>query len=115
MFPAPEEKRDVVTVRGPKEDVDKCCSYLTKLYKEMVENSFQLKVPIFPQCYRLVVGKGGANIRKIREETNTRFDLPPLIEGKSKTEAEIIVITGKKEHCEAARDRLLNLQNSVVS
>jgi len=113
-FPAPEEKRDVVTVRGPKDDVDKCCSHLTKLYKEMVENAFQLKVPIFPQCYRLVVGKGGANIRKIREETNTRFDLPPLAEGKSKTEAEIIVITGKKEHCEAARDRLLNLQNSVA-
>lgn len=113
-FPSPEEKRDVVTIRGPKDDVDKCCSYLTKLYKEMLENSYQLKVPIFPQCYRLVVGKGGANIRKIREETNTRFDLPPLAEGKSKTEAEIIVITGKKENCEAARDRLLNLQNSVA-
>ncbi|XP_021963131.1 vigilin isoform X2 [Folsomia candida] len=113
-FPTPDERRDVVTVRGPKDDVDKCCSYMTKLYKEMVENSFQLKVPIFPQCYRLVVGKGGANIRKIREETNTRFDLPPLAEGKSKTEAEIIVITGRKENCEAARDRLLSLQNSVA-
>jgi transcription antitermination factor NusA-like protein len=113
-FPTPEEKRDVVTIRGPKDDVDKCCSYLTKLYKEMLENSYQLKVPIFPQCYRLVVGKGGANIRKIREETSTRFDLPPLIESKSKTDAEIIVITGKKENCEAARDRLLKLQNSVA-
>lgn len=108
------EKRDVVTVRGPKDDVDKCCRYLTQLYKDMVENSYQLKVPIFPQCYRLVVGKGGANIKSIREETNTRFDLPPLSEGKSRTEAEIIVLTGRKENCEAARDRLLNLQNSVA-
>jgi rRNA processing protein Krr1/Pno1 len=58
--------------------------------------------------------QGGANIRKIREETNTRFDLPPLAEGRCKTEAEIILITGRKENCEAARDRLLNLQNSVA-
>jgi predicted PilT family ATPase len=61
-FPTPEEKRDVVTIRGPKDDVDKCCSYLLKLYKDMVENSFQLKVPIFPQCYRLVVGKVCDNV-----------------------------------------------------
>lgn len=114
-FPAPGEKRDVVTVRGPKEDVDKCCRHLTTMFKEMVENSYQIKVPVFPQCYRLVVGKGGQNIRKIREDTKTRFDLPPLEEGRSKTEAEIIVITGRKENCEKARDMLLNIQNTVAN
>lgn len=114
-FPAPGEKRDVVTVRGPKEDVDKCCRHLASLFKEMQENSYQIKVPVFPQCYRLVVGKGGQNIRKIREDTKTRFDLPPLEEGKNRTEAEIIVITGRKENCEQARDMLLNIQNTVAN
>lgn len=56
-FPTPEEKRDVVKVRGPKDDVDKCCRHLNQIYKEMLDNSYQIKVPIFSQCYRLVVGK----------------------------------------------------------
>lgn len=114
-FPAPGEKRDVVTVRGPKEDVDNCIRHLNNKYKEMLENSYQLKVPVFPQCYRLVVGKGGQNIKKIREDTKTRFDLPPLDEGKNKSEPEIIVITGKKENCEAARDKILDIQNSQAN
>ncbi len=104
----------MVKVRGPKEDVDKCCRHLTLIYKEMLENSYQIKVPIFSQCYRLVVGKGGANIKKIREETNTRFDLPPLDESKSKTDVEVIAITGKKDNAEKARDMLLSIQNSAV-
>ncbi|CAL8135568.1 unnamed protein product [Orchesella dallaii] len=114
-FPTPEEKRDVVKVRGPKDDVDKCCRYLNQIYKEMLENSYQTKVPIFSQCYRLVVGKGGSNIKKIREETNTRFDLPPLDETKCKTDVEVIVITGKKDNCEKARDMLLAIQNSAAN
>lgn len=115
VFPPPGEKRDVVTVRGPKEDVDKCCKHLTEIYKELSENSYQLKVPVFPQCYRLVAGKGRQNIKKIREDTKTWFDLPPLDESKDKSEPEIIVITGKKENCEAARDIILNIQNSQAN
>lgn len=114
-FPAPGEKRDVVTVRGPKDDVDACCKHLNQVYKELLDSSYQLKVPVFPQCYRIVVGKGGQNIKKIREDTKTRFDLPPLEEGKNKSEPEIIVITGKKENCEAARDRILEIQNSQAN
>ena len=56
-FPAPGEKRDVVTVRGPKDDVEKCCRHLTNLHNEMKENSYQLKVAVFPQCYKHLVGK----------------------------------------------------------
>jgi predicted PilT family ATPase len=113
-FPAPGEKRDVVTVRGPKEDVDQCARYMTLLYKEMLENSFQIKVPVFPQTYALVVGKANKNIRQIREETGVRMDLPPFDERKSKSEAEIIVITGRKENCEQARDKILELQSRLV-
>lgn len=59
--------------------------------------------------------QGGSNIKRIREETNTRFDLPPLDESKGKTDVEVIVITGKKENCEKARDMLQSIQSSAVS
>jgi len=114
-FPPPGEKRDVVTIRGPKDDVDKCARHLSSLHKEMLDNAYQIKVPVFPQTYRLVVGKGNSNIRQIREETGVRLELPPLDERKSRAEAEIIVITGKKENCEKARDKIFDLQNSLAN
>jgi len=67
-------------------------------------------VPIYKEFHKNVIGKGGANIRKIREETNTRIDLPP--EG---SDSDMIVITGRKEDVEKARDRILNIQSELVS
>ena len=35
-FPDPSKRSDVVSLRGPKADVDKCYKYLTQLNQEMV-------------------------------------------------------------------------------
>ncbi|EFX88840.1 hypothetical protein DAPPUDRAFT_234231 [Daphnia pulex] len=67
-------------------------------------------VPIYKEFHKNVIGKGGANIRKIREETSTRIDLPP--EG---SESDMIVITGRSEDVEKARDRILKIQSELVS
>merc|ERR1711892_270050 len=71
-------KSDIVKLRGPKKDVDDCAKYFAKVTKEMAESSYQVKVPIFKQFHKFVIGKGGANIRRIRDETDTRIDLPDL-------------------------------------
>lgn len=38
LFPDAEDNSDVVTVRGPKEEVDKCFKYLEKLVKDLVSD-----------------------------------------------------------------------------
>ena len=35
-FPEPGESKDIVSLRGPKEDVEKCAIYLKKLGSELV-------------------------------------------------------------------------------
>jgi len=35
-FPEPGEKKDVVSLRGPKEDVEQCASYMKKFAAELV-------------------------------------------------------------------------------
>merc|ERR1711976_227173 len=75
-FPDLGVKSDIVKLRGPKKDVDECSRHFTKLAKEMAESSYQVKVPIFKQFHKFVIGKGGANIRRIRDETDTKIDLP---------------------------------------
>lgn len=55
----------MVKIRGPKEDVDQCHAYLKKLMKELQETNFQLKVSIFRQFHKFIIGKGGSNINKV--------------------------------------------------
>ncbi|RXG56235.1 Vigilin [Armadillidium vulgare] len=109
-FPDQGEKSDAVKIRGPKEDVDQCYKYLQKMKKELVESNFQLKVSIFRQFHKYIIGKAGSNINKIREETNTKIELPS--EGQNSDD---IIITGKKENCEKARERIQKIQNELAN
>lgn len=75
-----------------------------------LESNFQMAVPIFKEFHKHIIGKDGANIKKIREETETRIDLPSGETGEDK-----IVITGKKANVEKAADQLTKIQNELVS
>lgn len=107
-FPDPGVKSDVVTVRGPKQDVEQCCKYLQQLNKELIESNFKIEVPIYKQFHKFIIGKGGANIKKIRDETDTKIDLPA--EG---TNSDVIIITGKKSNVELAKSRIQEIQSSL--
>ncbi|KAF7230328.1 vigilin [Nothobranchius furzeri] len=109
-FPDPSQKSDIVQLRGPKNEVEKCAKFLQKIIADLIENSFSISVPIFKQFHKNIIGKGGANIKKIREETNTKIDLPT-----ENSNSEMIVITGKKSNCEAARDRILAIQRELAN
>lgn len=89
-FPDPAQKSDIVQLRGPKNEVEKCAKFLQKIIAELVccffspfllsstffmlifrvllqiENSFSLSVPIFKQFHKNIIGKGGTNIKKVR-------------------------------------------------
>ncbi|KAG5317065.1 VIGLN protein, partial [Acromyrmex heyeri] len=110
VIPGPGEKGDIVKIRGPKEDVDKCHKHLMKLVKELNESNHVLEVPIFKQFHKFVIGKGGVNIRKIREETQTKIDLPA--EGEK---SDVITITGKKENVEKAKEMIQKIQNELAN
>uniref|UniRef100_A0A7N6AF47 Vigilin n=1 Tax=Anabas testudineus TaxID=64144 RepID=A0A7N6AF47_ANATE len=109
-FPDPAQKSDIVQLRGPRTEVEKCSRFMQKIVAEMVENSYSVSVPIFKQFHRNIIGKGGSNIKKIREETNTKIDLPA-----ETNNSEMIVITGKKANCEAARNRILAIQKELAN
>jgi polyribonucleotide nucleotidyltransferase len=107
-FPDMGSKSDIVKLRGPKADVDNCAKHFLKITKELQESGFQVKVPIFKQFHKFVIGKGGANIRRIRDETDTRIDLPD-----SGSDSEMITITGKKENVKKAQAALEQIQSEM--
>ncbi|TNM93825.1 hypothetical protein fugu_002001 [Takifugu bimaculatus] len=118
-FPDPAQKSDIVQLRGPKNEVEKCAKFLQKIIADLIENSFSLSVPIFKQFHKNIIGKRRRQHQKgplsrhsalIREETNTKIDLPT-----ENSNSEMIVITGKKGNCEAARERILGIQRELAN
>lgn len=109
-FPDLGVKSDIVKLRGPKTDVDACSKFLTKQVKDLQECNYQVKVPIYKQFHKFIIGKGGINIRKIRDETETRIDLPD-----SGSDSDMITITGKKENVAKAQDRITEIQSQMAN
>jgi len=68
----------------------------------LAEEGFVEEVTVYKECHKYVIGKGGINIRKIREETGAKIDLPN--EGDA---SDIIRIIGKREAVLEAKVRLL--------
>merc|ERR1712013_160992 len=91
-------------------DVDDCSKYFNKLTREMAESSYQVKVPIFKQFHKFVIGKGGANIRRIRDETDTKIDLPDSV-----SDSDMITITGKKENVNKAVAQVQQIQSEMAN
>lgn len=65
IFILVEARSNLVKIRGLNEDVNKAFKSLAKLAKELDEANYVLEIPVFKQFHKLVVGKGGANIKKV--------------------------------------------------
>lgn len=59
------ESSDVVKIKGQKDDVDRCYKQLSRIVKEMNENTYTLEVPIYKQFHKCIIGRGGANVKKV--------------------------------------------------
>jgi rRNA processing protein Krr1/Pno1 len=90
--------------------VDACEKYIKTEIKRIKESSFVLEVPLFTQFIKFIIGKSGATLTQIKEETDTRISIP-----KDSSEACIVKITGTQKNCEAARDRILKIQHDQAN
>jgi len=69
----------------------------------------ETKVRISKDVHPKIIGKGGAQIRKIRDETDTRIDFP-----RENTDSDVITITGKKENVEKAKSMIEAIHKETV-
>lgn len=92
-IPGVKEKSDIITIRGNKNDVEKCFKHMQQLYKDLQESNYKEEIYIAKEYYGSIIGKQGASIRKIRDDTHTRIDIPS---GESASKS--IVIVGKQEN-----------------
>merc|ERR1712038_1835864 len=58
------------------------------------------------QFHKFIIGKGGATVKQIRQETNAKIDLPA-----SGSDSDIIILTGKKEDVLKAQKKIQTIQS----
>ncbi len=64
-FPSGESGSDDVKLHGPKEDVERARAMLLELMDEQEANNHTLELRCKPEYHRFLIGRGGANIRKV--------------------------------------------------
>uniref|UniRef100_A0AAZ3RVV6 Vigilin n=1 Tax=Oncorhynchus tshawytscha TaxID=74940 RepID=A0AAZ3RVV6_ONCTS len=106
-FPDPAQKSDIVQLRGPKNEVEKCAKFLAKLIADLMENSFSLSIPIFKQFHKNIIGKGGANIKKDCGGVHIHF--PSEGSGSDR-----VTVRGPAGEVERAKRQLLQLAEEKV-
>lgn len=64
---------------------------------------------IFKKFHGSIIGKGGATLKRIREDTNTKIDMP-----KEGADSDIIIVTGRKENVDKAKRQLQDIEKQMV-
>merc|ERR1719483_349264 len=98
-FPEPNSGSDLVTVRGPVDDVEKAVELLKELSEEKQLSGISVDVKAKPQHHKFLIGRAGVHIQKIRDETGARIIFP----GANDEDRESITIIGTKEAVASAK------------
>jgi rRNA processing protein Krr1/Pno1 len=110
QFPDRNSNSNKITVRGPKQFVAGSIKDMTKLYEEIVANNYTGSVLIMKQFHRNIIGKGGQNINKLKDEFECQIDIPD-----PNDESQLIKITGKKPMVEKVRQRLRKMESEQAN
>ncbi len=75
------------------------------------ESGFTTEIRAKPEYHKFLIGRGGCNVRKLRESTGARVIFPSVQD----TDQELITIMGKKDSVDSAKKELELRIKSLVS
>ncbi|RHZ71430.1 hypothetical protein Glove_258g36 [Diversispora epigaea] len=111
---------DIVIIKGPTVEVERVVKEISKVVEEAkhteIMNSYTI-VFNFPAQYSAhIIGKGGANVTKLKENLGVRIDIEGgRNEDKKTTPGENVKVTimGMKENVEEAKAKILDLVDKL--
>ncbi|KAI9034108.1 hypothetical protein DFJ74DRAFT_5815 [Hyaloraphidium curvatum] len=110
---------DRVTIRGFKGDVEKAKKELLELAAYEEEHSHSLTFTVPSSLLPRIVGRKGATVQQIKEDTDTRIDFdrqrgdPAGEEGEGQGEV-TVTVEGPKAGCEEAKKKILEIVNDQL-
>jgi len=106
-----------ITIRGFKNDVEKAKQVVLDQVKDIIEHSHEITFQVPRLVVSKIVGRGGANINKIKEDTDTRINFDEDDEDEIDEEGDITIsIKGTKKGCEEARKQIKRIvdENDII-
>lgn len=104
-----DENHNILKLRGPQKDVNAASEHFEKFYGELVKNSYSIKVMVCKIFHKNLIGKRGARISQLREETSTRIHLP-----EATSDSQLVEIIGTKSNVRKARNLILEFQRDQI-
>ena len=83
----------------------------TTVYLPQQVNNFTAELQAKPEYHKFLIGRGGANIRRVRDRTGARIIFP----SPDDTEQELITIVGREEAVLLAQKELETLVKNLVA
>ncbi|XP_074592950.1 vigilin-like [Brevipalpus obovatus] len=111
-FPPPDNRSDLVVIRGSIKDVDACYKYLAQETKSLQAQHYRLEVPVSKQ-YLKFLSREREKLHQIKSSTKTRIDLPPVPSDVKAQNCPPILISGKKEDCDRAKEMIQKLLSEL--
>ncbi|KAG0196283.1 hypothetical protein BGX28_010343 [Mortierella sp. GBA30] len=121
----PALTEDSIVIKGPKNEVERVAREILSLVEEtkhqQVMNSYTVTFDIPATASPHVIGKGGANINKLTEQFQVKFDLNDRAGGednktkkKSTNETMEVTIQGVKKNVETAKETILKMVEQIA-
>jgi polyribonucleotide nucleotidyltransferase len=105
-FPTNGSNSDEIHINGPKEDVSKAKAMLLELANQHAIENYTTELKCKPEYHRFLIGKGGAKIRRVREQLGARVVFPQKDSG---DDTDTVTIIGTKDKVEATKEHLMKL------
>ncbi|KAG0312365.1 hypothetical protein BGZ97_011252 [Linnemannia gamsii] len=121
----PALTEDSIVIKGPKDEVERVAREILALVEEakhhQVMNSYTVTFDIPATASPHVIGKGGANINKLTEQFQVKFDLNDRAAGaddktrkKTGNETMEVTIQGVKKNVETARETIIKMVEQIA-
>jgi len=101
---------NLITVRGERAVVNQAVQLLRAHIKVLLDENYVLEVPLHKSLHGNIIGKGGATVKKIKEDTNCRIDVPGQDE-----DTNIITVTGRQQDTPAAMAAIYAVRDSFMT
>ncbi|UZJ52571.1 hypothetical protein CBS101457_001891 [Exobasidium rhododendri] len=111
-----EQKSDEIVIKGGKKGVEGAKAELLELIEYEKENNNVITVPVSSKSIARIMGKGGANVNRIRDETDAQIDVDREDGGKNGQEGTTSIrLRGTKAAIAAAKKEILAVAADVDS
>lgn len=112
----PEQKADEIILKGGKKGVEGAKAELLELIEYEKENNNVVTVPVSSKSIARIMGRGGANVNRIRDETDAQIDVDREEEGGSTSNGMTTIrLRGTKQAIAAAKKEILAVAADVDS